>query len=179
MSKVLILSASPRRKGNSSQLCDEFLRGAQEAGHEVEKMIVSHRQIAGCMGCNACMRNGGSCIQKDEMREIRDKMLAADVIVLASPVYFYSMDAQMKTIIDRCYAFYQRMEGKTFYYILTMAAANVKNADTAIAGLRGFTRCVPDSKEGGYVVATNVWDTGAVQDSPALSEAYELGKSVQ
>lgn len=178
MSKILILSASPRRKGNSSQMCDEFMRGAQEAGHEVEKLIVSHRNIGECLACNTCMRNGGSCVQKDDMREIRNKMFEADVIVLASPVYFYSINAQMKLVIDRCYAFFQKLAGKTFYYLLSMASSNTETADAALASLRGLVRCVPESKEGGYVLAAGVAETVDVQKTTALNEAFEMGKNV-
>ena len=101
MKKVLILEGSPRRNGNSAILSDEFARGAEETGCSLEKIQVAHKKVAGCLGCNACYRNGGVCVQKDDMAEIREKMLAADVIVLASPIYFYSMSAQMKAVIDR------------------------------------------------------------------------------
>ena len=101
MKKVLILEGSPRRNGSSAILSEEFARGAEEAGCSVEKIRVCGKKIGGCLGCNACYRNGGECVQKDDMAEIREKMLAADVIVLVSPIYFYSMTAQMKAVIDR------------------------------------------------------------------------------
>ena len=88
MKKVLILEGSHRRNGNSAILSDEFARGAEEAGCSVEKVKIAGEKIAGCLGCNGCFRNGGICVQKDDMAEIREKMLAADVIVLASPIYF-------------------------------------------------------------------------------------------
>ena len=103
--KVLILSSSPRRGGNSDTLCDEFLRGAQEAGHEVEKIFLKDKTIHYCTGCGVC-NEGKPCPQKDDAPEIVRKMVAADVIVLATPVYFYTMSAQMKTLIDRCCAGY-------------------------------------------------------------------------
>ena len=105
MKKVLILEGSPRRNGNSAILSEEFARGAKEAGGDVEKVWITGKKIAGCLGCNGCYRNGGECVLKDDMAEIREKMLAADVIVLVSPIYFYSMTAQMKAVIDRSYAF--------------------------------------------------------------------------
>lgn len=106
MKKVLILEGSPRRNGNSAILSDESARGAEEAGCSVEKVKIAGKKIARCLGCNGRFRNGGICVQKDDMAEIREKMLAADVIVLASPIYFYSMTAQMKAVIDRSYAFF-------------------------------------------------------------------------
>ncbi|MDR2765766.1 MAG: flavodoxin family protein, partial [Tannerella sp.] len=88
--KILALSASARKNGNSSTLCNEFLRGAKEAGHETEKIFICDKKINGCLGCLACQENGGECIRKDDMTEIYEKLLAADAVVYASPVYFYS-----------------------------------------------------------------------------------------
>lgn len=98
--KVLILSASPRKGGNSDLLCDAFAQGAKESGHTVEKIYVQDQKIGHCMACYGC-RGKGVCVQKDDMTVILDKMVAADIIVLATPVYFYAMDGQLKTLIDR------------------------------------------------------------------------------
>ncbi len=102
MSKnVLILSGSPRLYGNSDLLCDEFLKGAKEAGHEVEKIFLRNIKVAGCIGCEHCYKGGestGICTIKDDMAQILDKMSDADVIVLASPVYFYSVGSQIKPL---------------------------------------------------------------------------------
>ena len=178
MKKVLILEGSPRPKGNSAILSDEFARGAEEAGCTVEKVRISGKKIAGCLGCNACYRNGGACVQKDDMAEVREKMLAADVIVLASPIYFYSMTAQMKAVIDRTYAFYQQLEGKTFYFIITCAATDAAYTETMLASLRGFTCCVPNAKEGGAVLGIGAMDAGDIRSSAAMAEAYQLGRGV-
>jgi multimeric flavodoxin WrbA len=104
MKKVLLLSGSHRKNGNSDLLCDQFMLGAKESGHQAEKIIIRDKKINYCLACDACKRNGGTCVQKDDMNEILDKMMAADVFVLATPVYFYSMSAQMKTMIDRTYS---------------------------------------------------------------------------
>lgn len=178
MKKVLILEGSPRRNGNSAILSDEFARGAEEARCSVEKVRVCGKKIAGCLGCNACYRNGGTCVQKDDMAEIREKMLAADVIVLASPIYFYSMTAQMKAVIDRTYAFYQQLEGKTFYFIITCGATDAVYTETMLAALRGFTCCVPNAKEGGIVLGIGAMEAGEIRSSPAMEDAYRLGCSV-
>lgn len=178
MKKVLILEGSPRRNGNSAILSDEFARGAEEAVCSVEKVRVCGKKIAGCLGCNACYRNGGECVQKDVMAEIREKMLASNVIVLASPIYFYSMTAQMKAVIDRSYAFYQQLEGKTFYFIITCAALDVAFTETMLAALRGFTCCVPNAKEGGVVLGVGAMEVGEIRGSAAMKEAYALGNSI-
>ena len=98
--KILILSGSPRKEGNSDLLCNEFMRGALEVGHEVEKIRVQEKKIACCTACYAC-RDTGNCVIKDDMADIMQKMIECDVMVLASPVYFYSIDAQLKAVIDR------------------------------------------------------------------------------
>ena len=178
MKKVLILEGSPRRNGNSAILSSEFARGAEEAGCIVEKIQIAHKKIAGCLGCNACYRNGGACVQKDDMAEVREKMLAVDVIVLASPIYFYSMTAQMKAVIDRTYAFYQQLAGKTFYFIITCGATDASYTETMLAALRGFTCCVPSAKEGGYVLGISAMEAGEIRGSKAMEEAYRLGRNV-
>lgn len=178
MKKVVLLSGSPRPNGNSSMLCDEFIRGAAEAGNKAEKILLSRKKVVGCMGCNACYRNGGICVQKDDMEEIKNKLLEADVIVLASPVYFYSMTAQLKAVIDRTYSFYQELAGKEFYFIVTCAGPGMEYTETILAALRGFTCCVPDAKERGILCATGVMEAGEVKAIPEFKQAYEMGKNL-
>ena len=119
--KVLILSSSPRRGGNSDTLCDEFMRGAAESNHEVEKIFLRDKTIHYCTGCSTCSLYQKPCPQKDDAAEIIEKMVDADVIVMATPVYFYTISAQMKTLIDRCCGRYTEMNGKEFYFIVTAA----------------------------------------------------------
>jgi len=88
--KVLILSGSPRKGGNSDTLCDQFIKGAEEAGHAAKKIYVDDNKIGFCKACYACKKNG-VCFQKDDMSAILDKMVDADVIVMATPVYYYTM----------------------------------------------------------------------------------------
>lgn len=178
MKNVLILSGSPRRNGNSSSLSDAFMKGATEAGHKVEKIDVAGKKVGGCFGCNACYRNQGICVQKDDMAEIEQKMIQADVIILASPIYFYSMTSQLKAVIDRTYAFYQKLAGKTFYFLITCGADNESYTETMKASLRGFTCCVPDAKEGGIVIGTGVNEPGEVKGTSVMDQAYEMGKSL-
>ena len=101
--KVLILSSSPRRGGNSDLLCDRFMEGAREAGLEVEKVFLKDLKINYCMGCNRCYNGEHPCPQQDDAAGVLAKMVAADVIVMASPVYFYTVCGQMKTQIGRAH----------------------------------------------------------------------------
>ena len=113
-----------RKDGNSDLLCSEFMRGAQESGNEVQKIFVRSKKIVPCNACYYCRDHGGKCALNDDMSEILDAMQAADVIVMASPVYFYSIDAQMKIIIDRSLARWTNIPNKEFYFIMTCADDN-------------------------------------------------------
>lgn len=176
--KVLILSGSPRKGGNSDILCDEFARGAAEAGHQVEKIRVAAREIHPCIACYHCRDNGGQCVFRDDMAEILQKMIHADVLVLASPVYFYSIDAQLKAVIDRTVARWLEVKDKEFYYIVTMADEEATSADTTLACFRGYADCVEGAVEKGVIIGGGVYEPGTVKLSPAMAEAYEMGKTV-
>ena len=179
MSKnVLIISASPRRHGNSDTLCNRFLEGAAESGNNVEKIFLKDKKISYCVGCGYCFKNH-KCSQKDDMADILEKMLSADVIVLATPVYFYSMDAQMKCFIDRTTPKYTQMKNKKFYFILTAADPDKANLHRAMEGFRGFTEdCLEGAKEAGILYGVGAWNIGDIQNTPAYNEAYEMGKKV-
>lgn len=112
--KVLVLSASPRKGGNSDLLCDKFIEGATAAGNEAEKIFLRDKRINYCVACDSCQKNTGKCALKDDMEGILEKMITADVIVMATPVYFYTMDAQMKTLIDRTVARYTEIKIRNF-----------------------------------------------------------------
>jgi multimeric flavodoxin WrbA len=176
--KVLILSASPRKGGNSDLLCDQFLLGAEESGNEAEKIFLRNRKINHCLACGACQSNGGKCMQKDNMAEILDKMIAADVLVMATPVYFYSMNGQMKTLIDRTYARYTRIRDKDMYFIMTAAVTSKEALQRTLEGFRGFASCLGGAKEKGIIYGTGAWKTGDIKGSKAITQAYEMGKHV-
>ena len=140
--KVLMLSSSPRQGGNSDVLCDEFMKGALEVGNEVEKIFLKDKQINYCTGCSVCSMYGKPCPQKDDAAEVVEKMIAADVIVMATPVYFYTMCAQMKTLIDRCCARYLEIKDKEFYFIVAAAESEIRMMERTIDGFRGFLDCL-------------------------------------
>lgn len=178
MSKnVLVLSASPRKGGNSDTLCDEFVRGARDAGHLAEKIFLRDREIQYCTGCGVC-NDTHECVLKDDMAEILEKIVKADVIVMATPLYFYTMDAQMKTLIDRTVPRYTEISNKDFYFILTAADSDTCMMERAIDGFRGFTEdCLDNPHEKGILNATGIWKIGEVQGTPYLQQAYEMGKN--
>ncbi len=176
--KVLILSGSPRKGGNSDILCDEFMKGATERGNIVEKIRVSEKNIKPCSACYFCRDNGGKCVHKDDMAEILQKMIDADVLVLASPVYFYSVDAQLKALIDRTVARWLEVKNKEFYYIVTMADEELSSADTTLACFRGYADCVSGAKEMGVIIGNGVYTKEEIKNTNKLKEAYEMGLNV-
>ena len=164
MSKnILILSGSPRRGGNSDILCDRFMEGARESGHRAEKVFLRDKNIGYCIGCEACHQNNGVCVQKDDMAEILGKMIAADVIVMATPV-------------DRCVARYTEISNKAFYFIATAADGEKRSLERTIEGFRGFLYCLEGAQEKGIVYGSGAWKKGDIKESPALNEAYEMGR---
>lgn len=175
--KVLILSGSPRKNGNSDLLCDEFMRGALDAGHEVEKIRVQEKSIACCTACYAC-RDTGICAMKDDMAEIMQKMIDCDVMVLASPVYFYSIDAQLKAVIDRSVCRWTEVKNKEMYYIMTAADGDRSAMDTTLACFRGYADCVEGAVEKGVIYGTGVYHAGEIRATKYMQEAYEVGKTV-
>lgn len=174
--KVLALSASPRRGGNSDLLCDQFIKGSLEAGLSAEKIFLKDKGINYCTGCGVCF-NGKGCSQKDDMGEILEKMVEADVIVMATPVYFYTMNAQMKTLIDRTCPRYTEISHKEFYFIVTAADSSKQNLERALEGFRAFTYCLEEPKEKGIVYGTGAWNIGDIKANQAMNQAYEMGKN--
>lgn len=176
MKKILIIKTSPRRGGNSDTLADEFARGAVESGNDVEVVSLAGKNIAFCRGCMACMKTQ-RCVIHDDADLIREKMLHADVIVWASPVYYYSISGQMKTMIDRGNPLYTSDYAFRETYLLAAAAEEEEHAvDGAVTALKGWVDCFDKLELKGVVFAPGVSDKGDIKGHPALLKAYEMGK---
>jgi multimeric flavodoxin WrbA len=176
---ILILSGSPRKGGNTDLLVEAFVKGASQK-HHVEVVSVHDYKVNPCMGCNACFKNEThACVQKDDMPLIYEKMAIADMLVIASPVYFYSICAQLKALIDRTVVVYPNLTNKKFYFILTMADTNRKMFEGSLAALRGFLECYEGSKECGMVCASGVYEKGTVKDKKFMAAARKLGAKVK
>lgn len=175
--KVLILSGSPRKNGNSDLLCNEFYRGAIEAGHIVKKIRIQEKNISCCKACYAC-QNNGICVIKDDMAEIMQKMIDCDVLVLASPVYFYSIDAQLKMVIDRSVCRWREVRNKEMYYIMTAADTEKSSMDTTLAYFRGYADCIEGAIERGIIYGCGVYHSGEISHTDMMLEAYQMGKAV-
>lgn len=176
--RVLILSGSPRKGGNSDSLCEQFAKGAQEAGHKVEKIWIQGKKIAPCLACYYCKDHNGECAIRDDMKEVLDKMIAADVLVLSSPVYFYSISAQLKSVIDRTVARWLEFKNKEFYYIMSAAEDSDTVMDCTLECMRGFAECLEGSVEKGIIYGKGVYKKGEIIGHTAMQEAFEMGKNV-
>ena len=154
------------------------MAGAQQAGHDVEKIFLRDKKINYCTGCGVCYGGAKPCPQRDDAAEVVGRMIGADVIVMATPVYFYTLCAQMKTLNDRTCARYTEMGGKEFYFILTAAEESVEMMERTVECFRGFLDCLDDPEERGVVYGVGAWQAGEIEGMPAMDEAYELGRRV-
>lgn len=171
--KVLIISSSPSKGGNSDLLCDEFLKGAADAGHDVEKVFLNDLDIRFLrIKDDYTDRNLGI---NDDAPKVVSKMIAADVIVMATPIYNDNMCGQMKTMLDRVFEREREVKNKEFYFIMT---AGGSNTECALLGFRNFIRYLPGSKEKGVIQGTGVHSKGSVKGKPVMKEAYEMGKNI-
>lgn len=176
--KVLVISTSLRKGGNSETLADSFLQGAQSAGNIAEKVSLCGKTINFCKGCLACQKIK-KCVIADDVKDIIEKMKTADVIVFATPIYYYEMAGQMKTLLDRTNPLYGTEYSFRDIYLLSSAADDAEGTDArAITGLEGWIECFPQARLAGTVFAGGVTAVGEIKDHEALNKAYEMGKSV-
>ena len=174
MKNVLIISSSPRKKGNTNALCEQFQKGAEAKGHHVDLVRIMENKIGFCLACDSCMKNGGKCIQKDDMAAILDLYSKADVLVLATPVYFYGISAQLKTFIDRMYPIWQHLGKKEVYYIVA-AGLGTDVIERSLGDITGFVEHLEEYKIAGKLYAPNMTAPGAVKDLKVFQEAYAMG----
>lgn len=180
MSKVLILLGSPRKHGNTAKLAAEFARGAKESGHTVTEIILKEKTFGDCLGCGHCQRSGGQCVQKDDMQEIYEAMKENDIIVLASPVYFYTWTSLMKRMIDRTYALISVLQHKTFYLLSTGAATEESYMKPMLDSFQLYASCFggAGNKVGGHLFGCGTNGPNDVAALPVMAEAYALGKAL-
>lgn len=175
---VLIISGSPRKGGNSDLLCDEFAKGAEEVGGNVEKIFLADYNIKYFEEEDEQRVGDHSHEADDDAPALMDKLVDADIVVLSSPAYYLNVTGQMKVFIDRTFSHLSKLKDKEFYYIVTSADTSDKSADRTIDGFRGFVMCLPNSVERGHIKGLGLGRKGAVKDSQYMQEAYELGKTI-
>lgn len=175
---VFVISTSPRKGGNSETLADAFIRGVQEAGNSVEKVCLYDQAIGFCKGCLACLKTH-RCAIHDDADVIAQKMRDADVLVFATPIYYYEMSGQMKTMLDRANPLYGSDYRFREIYMLSTAAEDGDDVSSrAENGLRGWIACFPKARLAGTVFAGGTDAVGTIQGNPSLQDAYEMGKTV-
>ena len=144
------------------------------------EIYLKHQKVNGCLGCGACQRNGGSCVQKDDMGNIYEKWLDSDVVVLASPVYFYTWSSQMKAVLDRTFAIEQKVKDTDFYLISAAAAPTEDYMSLMLESFRKYVGCFRSggNREGGYVFGLGTNAPGDVAGSDAMTKAHEMGRAL-
>ncbi len=178
MKKVLIVSTSPRLNSNSEALAKAFAEGAREAGNEVELISLRGRTVNFCRGCLVCQEKG-RCVIRDDADEICRKALHADVLVFATPIYYYEMSGQLKTLLDRLNPLYPCDYAFRDVYLLTAAAEDEAHVpQRAVSGLEGWIECFERARLAGTVFMGGVTAAGENPAHPALEQAAALGKTV-
>lgn len=178
MKRVIVISTSLRQGSNSDMLADKFVEGAKAAGNYVEKVALAGREIQFCKGCMGCQRLG-RCVIKDDVNDIMVKVMEADVVVWATPIYYYEMSGQMKTLIDRMNAMYPLDYKFRDVYLLTTAAEDEEETPRrAEAGLTGWIDCYPKSQLAGTLFCGGVNEAREIEGNSKLRDAYEMGRNV-
>jgi len=173
--KILAISTSFRTNGNSETLLDSFIEGAKASGNDVEKITLKGKRIEFCRGCLACQKIG-KCVIDDDSIEIVKKMKEAKVLVFATPIYYYEMCGQLKTLLDRANSLYDSDYKFEDVYVLSTAAEDEDYVDEkAVSGVCGWIDCFDRCTLKGKVFAGGVNDAGEIANHPALKQAYKLG----
>ena len=176
--KVLIISSSLRKNANSEQLAVSFADGAKAAGHEVELISLRDKEIRFCIGCFACQKTQ-RCIMHDDADAIREKMLHADVLIFATPIYYYEMSGALKTMLDRSNPLFPSDYQFREVYALAAAAEDEEYVpQKAFSGIEGWVDCFEKARLAGTLFCGGVTDMGDIKDNPILQKAFAMGSKI-
>lgn len=178
MSKILVIESSPHKHGSSNLLAGEFIRGAQEAGHEIAVFDAGHANLHPCMGCGACGMSG-SCVQKDDMADLQEKLLSCDVAVFVTPLYYFGFSTQLKTVIDRFYSFNGQLTAKGLKTVLIAAAWD--SNDWTMRDIRAHYETLCDYlnfQNLGEILGVGCGTVQMTKHTRFPQEAYSLGKRI-
>ncbi len=177
MGRILVLAGSPRKDGNTDRLVSAFVRGASR-NHEVEVISVHEVRVNPCAGCNTCLaREGNRCVQQDDMDRIYDRLLWADTLIVASPVYFYGISAQLKAVIDRLHtSLRKRFPVRRLGLILVGAAELPDLFDPIIAQYRMILRFF-GLQDAGMVLVRGAREKGDAGEE-SLRQAFQMGAAL-
>ena len=175
--KILVLTGSPRKNGNSALLAERFMAGASQAGHEATRFDAAQSNVHPCIACNSCGMDG-PCVFKDDFEIVRQHIIPADMVVFATPMYYFGMSAQLKAVIDRFYAINGRIHApKRASLLMTYADAASRKAQP-IAAHYDVLLDYLGWQDAGRVIAPGVCIEGSVRDTPYPEAAYRLGASL-
>lgn len=178
MKNVVIINSTLRKGGNSEALALQFVEGATEAGHNVKTVNLREIQLKFCIGCFSCLKTG-RCILGDSVNELLPVVQNADVLVFATPVYYYCMSGQLKTFLDRLNPLYGKSNRFKEVYLLATAAEDDRSAmDGTVKGIQGWIDCFDGAELKGVIYGIGADEIGSVQKTPAYDEAYRMGKSI-
>ena len=178
MKKVIVISTSLRAGSNSDLLAEKFAEGAKASGNEVQKISLRGKEIKFCVGCLSCQHTG-VCVIKDDVPAIMEKVLKADVVCWATPIYYYEMSGQMKTLIDRMNAMYAKdYHFRDIYLLTTAAEAEEETPQRAEIGLSGWIDCYGKSSLKRHLFCGGVSNANDIEGHSILKKAYEMGKGV-
>ena len=176
--KITVLFGSPNRKGSTNILVESFVRGATEARHECEVLDVCHMDIHPCTGCVACGYEG-PYVQKDDVGQIRTKLLASDMVVFATPLYYYGMSAQLKTVVDRFCAYNSSLNSRHLKSALITVAWNADDwtFESLEAHYKTLVRYI-NFEDKGMILGYGCGSPAMTQRSRYPEEAYKLGRGL-
>ncbi len=179
MSKVLVITTSLRTKSNSDILAERLIAGAKDAGHAVEHISLKGKEIKFCIGCLACQKTQ-KCVQKDDAVRIAEKVKDAETLVFVTPIYYYEMSGQMKTLLDRLNPLYPTDYRFRRIYMLSVAAENEAYVpEKAVSGLKGWVDCFEKAELADTLFCGGMGDPNEAQSRTAeLEEAYGFGKRI-
>ncbi len=178
MKKVLIVSTSPRANSNSEALANAFAKGSQAAGHEAEVISLRGKTVNFCQGCFVCQEKL-RCVIRDDADSICQKALNADVLVFATPIYYYEMSGQLKTLLDRLNPLFPSDYSFRDVYLLTAAAEDEDHVpQRAVSGLEGWVECFERARLAGTVFMGGVTAAGEKPEHSALEKAYQMGYNI-
>ncbi|MDE7394927.1 MAG: flavodoxin family protein [Clostridiales bacterium] len=178
MKKVIVVTSSPRKGGNSEVLAQQFVEGAKAAGNDVRLIAVRDIGLQFCTGCMVCQTHK-KCVLGDKMNELYDAFQNADVLVFATPIYYYAVSGQLKTLLDRLNPLYTRENKFKEVYLLTTAADDADSAaDGAVKDIQGWIDCFEGVALGGVLRGMGVTEKGEINNTDYPQKAYEMGKSI-
>jgi multimeric flavodoxin WrbA len=179
---VLVLTGSPRKKGNSDRLAEAFIKGAVSAGHDVIKFEAAAKKIGGCKGCKKCWSKDKPCIYRDDFDQLAPLLEGADVIVFCTPLYWFTFSAPIKAAIDRIYAYLsdnrrRSLKIKESFLFVCGADPDMHIFEGIIATYREIVSYMKWT-ERGVLAVPKVQDKGDIEGTDALLKAEEMGKAV-